>query len=191
MPIAGRGPVCEERYEVSDQGRVRSRDFLVFRTVGTYLKRGQLMRQTPRREGHLHVGLSYLEPYRSVSARVHILVLETFVGPRSPGQECRHLNGDPADNRLANLAWGTSTENAQDTIRHGRNKSLRRTRCPRRHPLREPNLVPYKARKGHRVCLACARAMSLAWRLKNKGETPNFPALADAYFAEITAGAAA
>jgi hypothetical protein len=32
----------------------------------------------------------------------------------------RHLNGDPGDNRLANLAYGTPAENAADRRAHGR-----------------------------------------------------------------------
>ena len=53
------------------------------------------------------------------SRRVHVLVLEAFMGLR-PGLKCRHLNGDPLDNRLANLRWGTQAENCADTVRHGR-----------------------------------------------------------------------
>jgi hypothetical protein len=33
--------------------------------------------------------------------------------------QCRHLDGDPANNRLDNLRWGTPIENAQDRKRHG------------------------------------------------------------------------
>jgi len=52
---------------------------------------------------------------------VHRLVLLAFVGkpPRSR-MVCRHLNGDRADNRLSNLAWGTFKENEQDKADHGR-----------------------------------------------------------------------
>lgn len=56
---------------------------------------------------------------RNRSIAVHILVLEAFVGPCPPGMECRHLDGNPANNRLDNLCWGTKLENAQDRIRHG------------------------------------------------------------------------
>ena len=51
--------------------------------------------------------------------RVHRLVLEAFVGPRTEGTECRHLNGDPFDNHLENLKWGTHLENMQDMELHG------------------------------------------------------------------------
>jgi hypothetical protein len=56
---------------------------------------------------------------RSVHKFVHHLVLETFVGARPAGHQCRHLDGDRRNNRLENLAWGTRQENAQDKIRHG------------------------------------------------------------------------
>jgi hypothetical protein len=50
---------------------------------------------------------------------VHTLVLTAFVGPRPEGYECRHLNGNRADSRLRNLAWGTPSENDEDRRRHG------------------------------------------------------------------------
>lgn len=62
--------------------------------------------------------------YRIVSVRnrmhfVHRLVLEAFVGPCPPGFECRHLDGDPSNNCLDNLAWGTPKSNQGDRVRHG------------------------------------------------------------------------
>lgn len=52
---------------------------------------------------------------------VHRLVLETFVGPCPDGYETRHLDGDPSNNHLANLAWGTKAENGRDAASHGKN----------------------------------------------------------------------
>lgn len=50
---------------------------------------------------------------------VQHLVLNTFIGPKPPGMECRHLNGIRGDNRLENLCWGTRSENQQDSVQHG------------------------------------------------------------------------
>ena len=53
------------------------------------------------------------------SWQIHRLVLTVFDGPCPPGMECRHLDGNPLNNRLSNLKWGTHTENMADTILHG------------------------------------------------------------------------
>jgi hypothetical protein len=49
---------------------------------------------------------------------IHRLVLEAFVGPCPEGMECRHLDGDPTNNRLENLIWGTPRQNGFDRVRH-------------------------------------------------------------------------
>lgn len=54
------------------------------------------------------------------SKRVHRLVCEAAWGPCPEGMECRHLNGDRADNRAENLAWGLPADNYRDQIEHGR-----------------------------------------------------------------------
>jgi hypothetical protein len=51
---------------------------------------------------------------------VHRLVLEAFVGPCPPGLECRHLDGNPGNNLVSNLEWGTHASNEADKKRHGR-----------------------------------------------------------------------
>ena len=51
--------------------------------------------------------------------RIHRLVLETYIGPCPPGMQCRHLDGNPQNNNLENLCWGSSEENSQDAIQHG------------------------------------------------------------------------
>lgn len=50
---------------------------------------------------------------------VHVAVLLAFKGSPEVGQVCRHLNGNPQDNRIENLTWGTQKENVEDSIRHG------------------------------------------------------------------------
>lgn len=50
---------------------------------------------------------------------VHQLVLKTFVGEAPDGMEVLHINGNPTDNRLENLRYGTRTENILDVYRQG------------------------------------------------------------------------
>lgn len=49
----------------------------------------------------------------------HTIILLAFVGPRPKGYDCLHANGNPGDNRLVNLRWGTRAENMDDARRHG------------------------------------------------------------------------
>ncbi len=54
----------------------------------------------------------------------HRLMAHAFLGPRpSEAHEVRHLDGNPRNNRVSNLAWGTRQENADDRRDHGRNRN--------------------------------------------------------------------
>jgi hypothetical protein len=92
-------------YSVTDDGKVWSS------------KRHRWMKTRPNHYGHRMVMLSLCGNYRPY--RVHRLVLFAFRGQPEPGQVARHLNGNPADNRVENLVWGTQQENIDDKFRHG------------------------------------------------------------------------
>ncbi len=49
---------------------------------------------------------------------LHRILLESFVGPPFDGAVARHLDADPGNNSISNLAWGTVQENAIDRLRH-------------------------------------------------------------------------
>lgn len=89
-------------YEVSNLGRIRSLKFQKIR----------LLKSQPCGNGYLKVRLSNNGVVTPLT--IHQLVLESFVGRRPLGKVTRHLNGNPKDNRLVNLAWGTQSENMKD-----------------------------------------------------------------------------
>lgn len=66
-----------------------------------------------------YVQVNLLQDGKRSIRTVHQLVLETYVGPKPDGMECRHLDGNPLNNRLDNLCWGTKSENRQDAVKHG------------------------------------------------------------------------
>lgn len=52
---------------------------------------------------------------------VHRLIAATFLPPRpSDAHEVRHLDGNKLNSAVANLAWGTKKDNADDREQHGR-----------------------------------------------------------------------
>jgi hypothetical protein len=52
--------------------------------------------------------------------RAHWLVLYCFKRPPNIGEEGRHLNGNPSNNNIVNLDWGTHLDNEMDKEQHGR-----------------------------------------------------------------------
>lgn len=110
-------PGQEGRYEVSNLGRVRSlRRRGKSHGVGYDRPRPEplVMRLDTTPDGYRTVHLA-----GSPRRRVHRLVLEAFVGPCPAGHEGSHLNGDRADNRLANLRWLIHVENETHKVLHG------------------------------------------------------------------------
>ena len=106
------------QYEASDLGRVQSVPHTVRTVQGhAFTVKGRLRAPWLDRKGYCHVTL-----YRGDIAKrhsVHALVMAAFVGPPPPGTEICHNNGDPADNRLANLRYDTRSANHRDKRQHG------------------------------------------------------------------------
>lgn len=74
----------------------------------------------PKKHKFGHLFLTLMKDNKRYNRYIHRLVLETFIGPQLLHQECRHLDGNPSNNHLFNLCWGSRVENAQDRIKHGR-----------------------------------------------------------------------
>lgn len=91
------------------------------------MKLGVQKSRTPGRR-YRYVNLTPAEGGKYRTFRVHRLVLLAFVGPCPEGMEARHEDGDPSNNRLDNLAWGTPAENRADNRRLGRYTSTPRNR---------------------------------------------------------------
>lgn len=124
LPVVG----SKGLYEVSDLGRVRSLDRVqTYQRLDQYSgrvltierhRRGVMLRPGEKPSGHVSVVLGR----RLGSKDVHFLVLTAFAGPCPVGMECLHDNDIASDNRLANLRWGTRSENVLDAIRNGGRK---------------------------------------------------------------------
>ncbi len=81
---------------------------------------GGIMKQATSRDGYKYVTLR-LEGNKkpSFKLRIHRAVLLAFVGPPGPGEEARHLDGNPANNQVSNLAWGDRFQQREDDRRNG------------------------------------------------------------------------
>lgn len=174
-PVVGH----EGLYEVSDHGRVRSLDrtveYINSRLGKTCIRsaKGKILSPGLRPSGHGHVMLG-----NTRTGLIHHLVAEAFIGPRpSPTTEIRHLNGNPGDNRPANLRYGSRSENAEDSKLHGTHFHAGLTECKRGHDLTDPANLQKSPGNNKRTCLACRRERQTVYntgsQLTKKGHCVN------------------
>lgn len=120
-------PEWEDFYEVSNQGRVRTKQRLTTCSDGRVLPIPLRVRKTPiGKRGYPVVSLRACGcKFKLVP--VHVLVAKAFLGPRPPKNEVRHKDGVKTNNHVDNLEWGTTSDNQNDRAKHG--TSNRGERC--------------------------------------------------------------
>ena len=114
-------------YEASSRGQIRSVDRVS--AAGKRLT-GRVLKPRLSTAGYWQVNLTG-DDGQAVTQPVHQLVMLAFEGPPKPGQQVRHFNDDPDDNRWApggedacgpgkpgNLVYGTPEQNKQDKLRN-------------------------------------------------------------------------
>lgn len=95
-----------KHFLVYDDGRVWS--FSRNRLVGSY---------NPL--GYKWIGVVNDVTGKLENKMVHRIMLEVFVRPPKEGEIGRHLDDNPRNIRLKNLAWGTPAENSADMVSNG------------------------------------------------------------------------
>lgn len=95
-------------YEVSSAGEIRSR----------WSSKRRILRGTRDKDGYVKMVLVMPGGARRTVRRA-VAVAEAFYGPRPLGKVACHINNVRADDRCANLRWGTQAENIDDKRRHG------------------------------------------------------------------------
>lgn len=98
-------------YQVSNHGNVRS----YINNRHGVCDRWHMLKPQPNRHGYLTVCLG-----RGNRRLVSRLVAIAFIPNPNNLPLVRHLDDDPLNNHVDNLAWGTQTDNMQDCVRHGR-----------------------------------------------------------------------
>lgn len=100
------------RYEVSDQGRVRS--YVRRGKFGGTVEDPRYLKTSKHCQGYLTVAID------GETILVQRLVLLAFVGNPPEGKnDAAHLNGIRTDNRLDNLMWCSRKENCDHRVGHG------------------------------------------------------------------------
>jgi hypothetical protein len=147
-------------YQVSDLGRVR-------RAPGARRKGARPGRvlspalDRSRAKGYWGVQLYGDIPQTPVFRHMHVLVAAAFLGERPSGHEIAHLNDDPGDNRLSNLAYALPRDNRRSGRRPG--EGLKGERNPA-HKLTEADVTALRAdcQHGDAARVAAKHGVSVA-----------------------------
>ena len=104
----------ESLYQVSDKGRVRSKDRVIKTTDFSRVKKGKVLKQIDNSRGYLRVQLVDADGGRR-RVFVHRLVAFHFVENADPAINTvvNHLDANPHNNRADNLEWTTAKGNSE------------------------------------------------------------------------------
>ena len=156
LPVVG----FENFYQISDQGRVYS------------VRSDKIMRPSVSNSGSYPM-YNFCVKKKQTGKLAHRLVLEAFDCSCPPGQEARHLDGDSGNPALYDiegkkrLAWGTSSDNKYDEVRHGTHPQASRDHCDNGHEFTEKNTRIQFHPDGtfkQRACKECGRLAAAARR---------------------------
>lgn len=106
-PVLG----LEGAYEASSAGDIRN------------IKTGVIRKAVPTYKGYLTVQIPCPKEGRHKNRTVHGIIAEAFFGPRPPGLQVNHLDGNKANNAVSNLEWATQSKNMKHAASLGLLKS--------------------------------------------------------------------
>jgi len=107
---------------------------------------------------------------------VHQLVALAFIGPRKPGEETRHKDGNELRNCADNLEYGTKGDNQRDSVAHGTHNNARKKECKNKHKYTKKNTYTFPdGRRACKTCMQASRERYLAKKLVSLEHGPARP----------------
>jgi hypothetical protein len=104
-------------YQISNLGRIRSKEAVIIRSNGSPYKRESKILKPALDKGYLKGAVCVNK--KMISYKIHKLVANYFVDGKKDGLEVNHINGVKSDNNSQNLEWVTHSENIIHAVKIG------------------------------------------------------------------------
>lgn len=149
-----------QRYEVSNYGRVRSKDMVVNgRLQNCHKIKGRILKPHTDKEGYKGIVLCINQKRKTF--RLHRLVAAAFI-PNPENKPCiDHIDGNRANNHADNLRWVTYLENNNNPITKKRLSENNAKNMQGKEGVLHPNSKPVKMMKNG-ICLKTYQSIHLA-----------------------------
>jgi hypothetical protein len=104
-------------YQISNLGKIRSKEAIIIRSNGIPYKRESKILKPSVDKGYLKGAVCLNK--KLVRYKIHRLVADAFVNGKKDGLEVNHINGNKTDNNAKNLEWVTRSENMIHAVKTG------------------------------------------------------------------------
>jgi len=148
-------PNYERIYQISNLGRVKSKDHFVYYLEGgkkrSRIQIGRFLKLQTSLKGYLQVCIS--KDGTKLNTGVHILVALSFIPNNENKEQVNHINCIKTDNRVENLEWCTNRENQNHAIK---NNLLNPNYGEKHHMAKFTNNQVYEFRELHKKGITCS-----------------------------------
>ena len=118
-PLPNRGAVTMRTYTRDPKARINSAKATVEYELEHAVKDGDCLLSHRKQPSNTYPRVAFRWEGKRRPMPVHRLVMLVKIGPKPEGAETRHLCGNHWCINPAHLCYGSTRENAQDSLRHG------------------------------------------------------------------------
>lgn len=136
-----------ENYEVSNLGKVRSKDhYFIGKNGKQILKIGRVLKTDISKKGYIRVTIT--KNTKRFNTGLHRLIAICFIPNPLNKPQVNHINGIKTDNRIENLEWCTNKENQIHAVK---NNLCNPNYCENHHNAKLTNKDVLKVRELHKI----------------------------------------
>lgn len=107
-----------ENYQISNFGRIKSKERMVSNSCRTYFKKEEILKTHVMKSGYLAIVLRDKEQKKRL-LKIHRLIAENFISTPNRYTQVNHIDGDKTNCAIENLEWRTPQQNTRHAMKNG------------------------------------------------------------------------